>query len=328
MLDHFSDHAHDADPQGDRRIDNPDPPSIFWNDTVRTVVVRNLVDLRISANTAVRLLRVHRHAVEPIVRAEFPEGLKRWETSEALARWIGTHVLIGSYQHSPHTYSKCIRAMALRGDEDFSRGDELLWLRVAYEVNFALTKLLRMDAFLAQAYAVGRVWTSLLWPVCPLQTDSRFTLFVRTAFSERLGLPHHDAPGRFFQEYLYDLTRPVDARTTGATSLDADDFARAISRRYRPLIPGVWPLEADVRVREILLSRTWEGQEAAEVGHLCYQSPKRERVTISDLDEQRTVMRAATNADRKTRQRAYDAICAWLVETHPDLADLVRPLRP
>lgn len=328
MLDHFSDHAHDADPQGDRRIDNPDPPSIYWNDTVRTVVARNLVDLRINSDTAVYLLRVRGHAVEPLVRAEFPAGLGRWEHPEALARWIGTHVLIGSYQHSPHMYSKCIRAMALRGDEDFSNGDELLWLRVAYEVNLALTKLLRMDAFLSHASAVGRVWSSLLWPVCPSQTDSRFTLLVRTAFSARLGLPRHDAPERFFQEYLYDLTRPVDARTTGAKELNADDFSMAISHRYRPLIPGVWPLDADVRIREILLSRTWEGQEAAEVGLLCYQSPKRERVTMPDLDEQRKVMRAATNADGNTRQRAYDAICAWLVETHPDLADLVRPLRP
>ncbi|NBS41163.1 hypothetical protein EBS80_00705 [bacterium] len=327
---HFLDRAHDPDPQGDVHTENPDPPSIFLNDAVRTTVAKNLVDLRINADTAASLLRVRGHAVESLVRAEFPAQAGRWEMPEVLARWIDTHELVGTYCHHPESYTRCILAMALRGDEDFSsrRGSELLGLRTAYEVNLALTKLLRMDAFLAEARAVGRVWSSLLWPVVEKPWDSRFILLVRRAFASRLGLPHHDAPMRFYQEFLRDLARSsVGMPDQWEDKLTGDAFRQAIQRRFRHLIPGDWPDGTDECVRGILLSRAWEGQERAEIRCLCERMPSGKNVTMAELDAYRAIMRAATDADAAARRLAHDAIHAWLVETHPELAEFVRPLR-
>lgn len=322
---HFSDHAHDGNPQADVPTYNPDPASIFGNETVRTVVVRNLIDLRINADVAVVLLRVRGHALEPVVRAEFPEGLGKWDGHAVLARWIGTHELIGSYHHGPHWYSKCVRAMALRGNESFAENDELLWLRVAYEVNLALTRLLRMGDFLTEARAAASVWSSLIWPD-GTPAEMRFAPLVRDAFAARLGLPHREAPRHFFQAFLRDLTRPPGERTTGATELSAHAFRTAIARRFRPFIPGDWPEGTDGRVRAILLSRAWEGDEANEIRSLCHASPEITRMSMAQIEERRAIMDALSK-DVTVRRRALANVQAWLAQAHPELADLVRPLR-
>lgn len=322
---HFADHAHDADPQADVPTFNPDPASIFGNETVRTVVVKNLVDLRVNANVAVTLLRVRGHALEPLVRAEFPKGLGTWERHEALARWIDTHELVGSYHHGPHWYSKCVRAMALRGDEDFSKNDELLWLRVAYEVNLALTKLLRMEDFLTEARAVAETWASLLWPVHS-PAEWRFLPLVHEAFAQRLGLPRSEDVRHFYQVYLRDLARPKAERSMPDAELDADSFRKEMQRRFRPWIAGAWPDGSDDRVRTLLLARAWEGQEAAEIRYLCREPVEIGRMTMSQIEGERALI-DALGKDHEARRRALANVRAWLAEAHPELADLVRPLR-
>lgn len=320
---HFSDHAHDGDPQADVPTYNPDPASIFGNETVRTVVVRNLVDLRINADVAVSLLRVRRHALEAVVRAEFPNGLGVWERHEALARWIDTHELVGSYHHGPHWFSKCVRAMGLRGDEDFSGGDELLWLRVAYEVNLALTKLLRMEDFLTEARAVAETWASLLWPAhSPMEW--RFLPLVHETFAQRLGLPRSQDMRHFYQVYLRDLARPKPERSMPDAELDARSFRAEMERRFRPWISGAWPDGSDDRVRSLLLSRAWEGQETAEIRYLCREPQEIRRVTMAQIEGERALI-SALGEDREARRRAAANIRAWLAETHPELAELVRP---
>lgn len=320
---HFSDHAHDGDPQADVPTFNPDPASIFGNETVRTVVVQNLVDLRINAAVAVDLLRVRRHALEPLVRAEFPEGLGAWERHAVLTRWIDTHELIGSYHHGPHWYSKCVRAMALRGDEDFSENDELLWLRVAYEINLALTKLLRMEDFLTEARAVAETWTSLLWPVRS-KAEWRFAAVVREAFATRLGLPSPEDARHFYQTFLRDVARPKPERSMSNAELDARSFRVEMERRFRPWIAGTWPDGSDDRVRAILLSHAWEGQETAEIRYLCREPQEIRRMTMAQIEEERALI-SALGEDREARRRAVANIRAWLAETHPELAELVRP---
>lgn len=323
---HFSDHAHDGDPQTDVPTHNPDPASIFANGTVRTVVVQNLVELNINADVAVGLLRVRRHPLETVVRAEFPKGLGTWERHEALARWIDTHELVGSYHHGPHWFSKCVRAMALRGDEAFSENDELLWLRVAYEVNLALTKLLRMEDFLTEARAIADAWTSLLWPVRSA-AEWRFAPFVRETFAARLGLPDPEAARHFYQAFLRDLARPKPERSMPDAELDVRSFRVEMERRFRPWIAGTWPDGSDDRIRAILLSRAWEGQETAEIRYLCREPQEIRRMSMAQIERERALI-SALGDDREARQRALTNIHTWLAQTHPELVDLVRPLHP
>ena len=329
----FYDRAFTRVELGDNGKSNPDLGSIFLNGVVRETVINNFADLNINVDTAIAIMDIRGHAAEPLVRSEYPERRGGWRSSVVLAHWIETQIIIGSYHHSPHWMSRCIQAMALRGDEVYpeekeaqKKCDELLGLRMAYEVNVALTMLLRMDTLLTEFNAIAETWTELLLPV-RAPTEGRFLFLVREAFASQLGLPDDESPRHFYQEFLYSLIGPVEERTTEAKKLGIWCFQAEISHRFRPWIPGIWPDGTDARIRELLTAYHWEGQEAAEIRYMCYEfgfgKPKRR--TKEQMDED-LLIREAVGDDMKVRRRALANIRAWLVETHHELADLVRPM--
>lgn len=329
----FYDRAFTRVELGDDGKPNQDLGSIFFNDVVRETVIKNLVDLNINADTAIAIMDICGHAAEPLVRSEYPERRGGWKSSVVLARWIETQVIIGSYHHGPHWVSRCIDAMALRGDETYpedietrKRCDELLGLRMVYEVNVALAMLLNMESFLTEARAMSEVWRGLMWPVRS-STEKCFAPLIRDAFAPQLGLPDVEAPKYFYQEFLYDLTRPAEERSTKAKKLAFWCFHAEIARRFRPWILGNWPDGTDARIREMLLAHSWEEQEALEVRYMCHDFGigNGKRRTKEQMEEDITVMRAVGKGIEARRQ-AFAVIRAWLVETHPELADLVRPI--
>lgn len=321
---------------GDSGKPNPDLGSIFFNEAVRKTVIKNFVDLNINADTAIAIMDIRGHAVEPLVRSEFHGKSGKWETSAVLARWIDTQIIIGSYHHSPHWVSRCIRAMALRGDETYpedlearKRCDELLGLRMAYEVNVALTMLLRMEEFLTQARAIAEVCAGLLLPARP-SGEGKFLHLIRDAFASQLKLPEYEAPRQFYQEFLYSLAHPTEDRETEKKKLSIWCFHKEIERRFRPWISGDWPNGSDTRIRELLLAHPWKGQEALEIRYMCHEFGlgygRRTKRTKEQMDEDLLIMRAVGH-DMAARRASFAVIKAWLVETHPELADLVRPLK-
>ncbi|KKW30013.1 MAG: hypothetical protein UY72_C0026G0005 [Candidatus Uhrbacteria bacterium GW2011_GWD2_52_7] len=325
---------------------------IFCFDGIRRPVVAALVDVGMSANLIIDLVDVTDEDVIAVMHGQAPHT-SSIDIKRALAAWSTCHAY--TIEHMSKTYASAAYMQSLndfmnRKPQHAHLHDTYVAHRINHEIHQALSIWLRIDTFVEYAQMRARTFDSLLDPCCP-NSDRALTYILYEAFAEQLGLPRtsmlelwKDAVDLALKRQLPRLATPGECLTTYLLQCHWE----LMQRRARPFLAPIWPQGSGDRVRAVLRSRTWQGDEAHEVDYACDSARIHEESDIAlevykrakaagdaeafaaakaDLeDKQRATSKLhKISDDRHVRVAARKRVAAWLCQAAPELIELVRP---
>lgn len=328
------------------------PRDIFGYEPIRSPVVQTLGNIGMDADLIVDILGIKDGEIKALVVAQAPKKAKV-DIKLALAQWAKSHAY--KRRRMSKTYaSACMQNLqnfVEREPQHAKQHDVYVAHRIDHEIHRALSLWLRIDRFVAVAETREGTFTALLDPHYE-DGDRLLAILLHHAFAVELGLPERGAAVDLWEKAVAltierELPHWIAPGEYLAVHLMSHHW-ELITRDIRPFIAPMWPKGSSDRIRTVLRSRDWEGDEAREVDYACdstavfresyeamqeYHQAKRSTDPAAfaaakkraEAAQKRESELHKISGNHEIRAAARQRIGDWLRDAAPELIELVRP---